>query len=459
MDSQLRVVFAVRSYRHLPQFRKAIESFESEGHRVFVLLYQSLTEESLEEVHAIEGKHDRVSYEWMMPSKRGGTWVFHSRELLSYRRHLMSGAQERFYAQRWKKYIHPILQKLFEWKIARFFLRLPPAGWALKMIERFTPPQSDVTAHLMRLNPDVFLASPVNLRYSSMELEYLKAAKALGIPTAIPMASWDNITTKGMYHVWPDRFLAWNEVQANELKIHHGVPRSRIRLVGATTLDQWFPPPAPTSKSAFCKEYGLRENDLIIAYLGSSIVTAGDESWIVEELRRILDTSSDAKVNRAQILLRPHPKHYAIYSRLHLKDCVTAPKEGGYILDPVKVWQLFYDTLYHSDIIVGVNTSAMLDAIVVNKPVIAVYEKEKNHMQMDTYHFTELVKAHTIYLNSLHEMAATIKKIARGDDELESNRISFVGAYLRPLGLTISAGEAIRREAEVLARELKHVRM
>lgn len=45
--------------------------------------------------------------------------------------------------------------------------------------------------------------SPVNMRFSE-ELDYLKAARELGIPTHLAVYSWDNLSTQGLIHMTPD---------------------------------------------------------------------------------------------------------------------------------------------------------------------------------------------------------------------------------------------------------------
>ena len=44
----------------------------------------------------------------------------------------------------------------------------------------------------------------------------VKSAKAIGVPVVFPVFSWDNLSTKGLIHVQPDRVLVWNEHQKRE---------------------------------------------------------------------------------------------------------------------------------------------------------------------------------------------------------------------------------------------------
>ena len=59
------------------------------------------------------------------------------------------------------------------------------------------------------------LVSPL-VRFGSEQADWVKSARALGIPVGFPVFSWDNLTTKGIIHVQPDRVFVWNEVQKRE---------------------------------------------------------------------------------------------------------------------------------------------------------------------------------------------------------------------------------------------------
>ncbi len=451
----LRVLFAVRSYRHLPQFRKMIEILAERGHTVLVLIYKGLTDESLEQVRNLEQGYERVTYDWTRPASREGTFLLHARELLNFRKHLITGGSE-YYAQRWKEYLHPQLIKLFDWWFARLLLKTSLAGWALGLFEKLTPPKSAVLVHLKEWKSDVVVASPVNLRLSSPELEYLKAAISLKIPTAIPMASWDNITTKGLYHVKPDRYLVWNNVQIREIKQHHNVNPNQTRVIGATTMDYWHPMPTPTERTVFCKQHGIKENEPFLLYLGSSVNTAGDqERWLVEKIRKTLDETPNLHLKNLQLLVRPHPKHFKIYQDMDLPKIVVAPK-NGYLPNPKDEQRLLMDSIFHSVGIIGINTSAMLDAMVLNRPVIAVNMGERATMQMETYHFPELVKSKAIKLVDVKnpgEISKAIQNVLEGIDECKAMRDCFVKEYIRPRGLEITSGEAIADELEALVAE------
>src|SRR5690349_205335 len=88
-------------------------------------------------------------------------------------------------------------------------------------IERAMPPGAAVEGVLRAQNPDLLLLTPL-LYFGSQQVEYVRAAKAAGIPSVLGVGSWDHLTTKGLIHEVPDRIVVWNEFQRREAIELHG---------------------------------------------------------------------------------------------------------------------------------------------------------------------------------------------------------------------------------------------
>src|SRR5205085_8271406 len=99
----------------------------------------------------------------------------------------------------------------------------------LRRLEDAIPPSRRITRFFAEQRPDAVLASPV-IEFASSQVEYLKAARALGIRTGICVASWDNLTGKGLLRFVPDRVFVWNDIQRGELESMHGISPDRVVL-------------------------------------------------------------------------------------------------------------------------------------------------------------------------------------------------------------------------------------
>src|SRR5207248_1363797 len=82
------------------------------------------------------------------------------------------------------------------------------------------------------LRPDVVLFTPY-LGLDSVQPDFLRAAQALGLRTAICVKSWDNLSSKSVIRPIPDRLFVWNEIQREEARTLHGVPPERVAVTGA----------------------------------------------------------------------------------------------------------------------------------------------------------------------------------------------------------------------------------
>ena len=95
---------------------------------------------------------------------------------------------------------------------------------ALAAVERAIPTAAGIDGYLRQRRPDTVVVTPV-IEFASTQVEYVKSARRAGIPSGVAIASWDNLTGKGLIRVVPDRVFVWNEVQVDEAVELHGVPR------------------------------------------------------------------------------------------------------------------------------------------------------------------------------------------------------------------------------------------
>jgi hypothetical protein len=125
--------------------------------------------------------------------------------------------------------------------LLRWVLALPGVGrtlsgrvftWVLTRAEAAIPANKAIVGYLRHCKIDLLMVSPL-VDFGSPQTEYVKAAQRLGIRTALPVASWDNLTNKGQIRVIPDLVAVWNHLQEQEaIRIHRIAPQ-RIAVTGA----------------------------------------------------------------------------------------------------------------------------------------------------------------------------------------------------------------------------------
>lgn len=446
----MNILFPLEGTSQFHYFRSVVEAASRRGHRLRMVFGKGMSPEELEPIeHARPGPG---TIDWEPAICRSGFWrkiLFASRNMLSYRRYVMYEDRPLYYKNRLQGYL-PFWLRPFVKKLGADWLFKP--AWvegALRFVERMAPPDKRVLAHIKEFNPDVVLVPSANLISSTPDIEYLKAARQLGIPTLLVVMTWDSLETKGITNVFPDRFLVWNEIKAEIARREHQVPREIISIVGASQFDEWFVPHQPRmTRREFCKSYGLQEKDPIILYLCSSANIAKDERWLISRLRAAFDDCDSALLKNAQIIVRPHPLNAAHYQNFTLPKVVFGSRTGA-LPTTEKAFQVFYDELFHSAATIGINTSAMLEALIAGKPGITILENRYQSSQVQIHYFRQLLHSGALYaVQTPEEIPEIFNNLLEDRDALAEQRRSFIASYIRPRGLNRNVGEVIAEEIE-----------
>jgi hypothetical protein len=319
-------------------------------------------------------------------------------------------------------------------------------------MEDAIPSSVRIEHYLRERDPDVVLVSSI-VRPASEEVELLKSARRLGIPSGICVASWDNLTNKGLLKFVPDRVFVWNEDQVREATELHRIPKERVRATGAGLFDEWFERRPSRTAEEFARTVGLEPGRRFVAYLCSSrpIARHGEVEFVTAWLSA-LRASDDERIRGLGVLVRPHPSAAAKWRKADLSGlgAVVWPRAGAYTIAE-NARDDFFDTLAHSAAVVGINTTAMIEAAVVGKSVLTVLRPE--FAQETTLHFHLLLAESGGFLHvasSLDEHVAQLGEVlVAEDDEL---RRRFVERFVRPHGLERPATPILADEIEELAR-------
>ena len=303
----------------------------------------------------------------------------------------------------------------------------------LEYAERSLDPPEHVTRFLQDFEPDVVVVT--HLARDSVQADYVRAANRLGLHSAYPVFSWDNLTNKGLVHEIPEVVLVWNESQAREAEELQDIPRERVRVLGAWSYDHWFDWQPSSSRDEFCARVGLRADRPIVLYVCSSGFVARDE---VAFVRRWL-AALRARGDEAGVIVRPHPRNAAQWAGVELDDqqAVVWPKLGEEPLES-ESRNNYFDSIHHSSAVVGINTSAQIESAVVGRPVHTVLAEEFAETQQGTLHFHYLKDGHLWVGRTLDEHLDQLQDSLRGREDDGRNE-RFLRAFVRPNGLDVAA--------------------
>ena len=454
---EMRVLVAGRSVYHFAYYRSVLEALRRHGHELELRFDERWSSGNSDvSLQGFLKENPEVSLQW---SQTREDWLraplFAMRELRSYSSYLRRFEQSTYYLNRWRKYLSPAFTRIDKMAVGRWLLGRKSISGAIRGFEAIAPAAKNVVADLRRVAPDVVFASPANMRFTE-EVEYIKAARHLGIPTAVLVLSWDNMSTKGLINVHPDLLLAWNRTHASEAVLHHGISENRILLTGAPFFDKWFDNENhAVDRTVFLRNAGLPDDKPFVLYLGSSANITKDESWLVTDLIERL--SKSVTLGRASIMVRPHPANARPFAELAQSDqrVVVWPPDGQ-LPESDGMQADFQNSVQHASAIVGINTSAMIDTLALGRPCVAIITGQYENTQMRAQHFQHLFDSGALNVaRSIGEAVTQLEAVASGHDDHAEARLAFLSKFLRPQGMDINAGELVAAAVTELGRGTK----
>src|SRR5262245_15937900 len=325
---------------------------------------------------------------------------------------------------------------------------------ALQGVERCIEAPPRALAFLRDERPDVLVITPL-IGFGTYQADLVRAAKRLGIPVSFPVRSWDNLTNKGLLRDAPDQVLVWNELQKREAVELHGVRPESVVVTGAPAYDHWFDWRSGRTREELCAAAGLDPGRPIVLYVGSSEFIAPDEPAFV---RRWVDAvrARGGSLADAGLLVRPHPLAAAGFRDLRIDDPQVAiwPAHGEFPLAG-EARQNYFDSIFHSVAVVGINTSAQIEAAIVDRPVYTILDAQYADTQAGTLHFRYLADDEFGHLHAaaaLDEHAEQLERAVHGEVPGDLNQ-RFLRRFVRPFGLDVAAtGLAVDAIGELGAR-------
>lgn len=454
----MRVLFCMQYPGYLRYYDTVVYGLAERGHEVE--LVWELPKKQAEGRLALEGVNPLIHELPSMPIRKD-TWqpvTRHVRRITDFVRYLDPVFRDAGYLRdrngtslprgaRWLRHWQTLPTP-----VARAMLR------AMLAAERVIPSAPAFDKWLGRVKPDVVVLTPL-VTDSSRLTDLHKAARKRGVPVVMAVASWDHLTTKGMIRHPPERVLLWNDVQRREAMHLHGVPPERIEITGAQPFDRWFARSPSRDRGAFAARVGLRSAEQFVLFVGStaSISAPKEEVAFVRRWITALRASDDPRVAGLSVLVRPHPYNSGNWPRADLTDLGDVaiwPRNGANIVAPDNRDD-YFDSLSYATAVVGINTSAFIEASIVGRPTLTIRAPEFRASQGGTLHFRYLRPENGGPLEIADSMEQHVDQLAALLDDpraVQARVAHFVASFVRPHGIDRPAAprviEAIEREAQ-----------
>src|SRR4029079_9445144 len=163
------------------------------------------------------------------------------------------------------------------------------------------------------------------------------------------------------------------------------------------------------------------------------------EAKLVVEWIRQVRASRLPHLQDIGILVRPHPSRLFEWANIDLSTMGPTVLWGRNALDPVSKAD-YFDSMYHSAAVVGLITSAFIEAGIVGRQVHTVLDPEFEDNQLGTVHYHYLTNTAGGLLIGGHGFDEHLRNL---DATLAAPRRDvvkpFIQAFVRPHGLDVAA--------------------
>jgi hypothetical protein len=455
----VRALFVLRSAEFGRYFERMLDLLGERGHEVHIVVERGRGAGFSQAIRTVTAEHrsltsgksplSRSDFAELAPSLRYG---------IDFLRFLSPAYRDapRLRSRAMGRAPAPV-RRLAESRIGRTRPAVALARRTLRTLERAVPVPPGILDYVERRAPDVVLVS--TLVDGGEQVDYVRAARMLGIPTGLVVASWDNLTNKGVIHEVPDRVYVWNDIQRREAVELHGVPRKRVEVVGAHSFDHWFEWTPSTTRWEFCAQVGLDPTRPFILYLCSSRFIAkgieGSETAFIRRWLEGLRASGHDGLRQAGVLVRPHPRTASDWRENPLAgmpDVAVWPPQGQEPQEE-QAKRDYFDSIYHSAAVAGINTSALIEAAIVGRRSYTWRAPEYRRSQVGTLHFHYLEAENggpVVAADEFEEHASQLASALAQDADGDWSR-PFVESFVRPAGLDVPAAPLLVDDIETLA--------
>ncbi len=286
-------------------------------------------------------------------------------------------------------------QKLEYWrykKLTRFILKrsiniiLTPFQAPVRRIIRLLDHwcvaiDPEVSALLDKHKPDLVLAPDIVF---PLDRIFLRAAKRKGYTVIGLTRSWDNLTSKGVIQILPDKLILHTSRMKQQAIELVGVPEKDIFVSGPPDYDKYFKPLAIT-KDDFRKQLGIPAGRRLILFSPFYDESTGSAVVMINALTRAI---KEGRIPEdAHIIIRYRPATPEIpQEQMEASDHITVTKPCSHFFRvknraqaPTKDWEFSredVDLLVHSiafsDMVISTYSTLTIDAAAADRPVIGI---------------------------------------------------------------------------------------
>jgi hypothetical protein len=451
----MRILFIARHFTYFRNYDAALRELARRGHTIHLAVEKQEAQGGQQAVETLAREWPGITY-GEVPDRRDDQWADLARRLrlgLDYLRYL-----DDFYDDA------PLRRVRARERTPLALIRLadPPlvgsrpwralVGRLVHDVDLAIPPPDVIADYIREQRPDILLITPL-VDLGSQQIDYVRAARQLAIPTGLAVWSWDHLSSKAYIRECPERVFVWNATQQREALEVHRVPADRVVVTGAQCFDHWFDRRPSRTREEFCAQLGLPVDRPIVLWVCTGLIMGSPpEPPFVREWLQQLRQSADPRVATAGVLVRPHPGQAHNWDGVDLSDLGPVAIWGGNPIDNQSRAD-YFDSLYHATAVAGINTSAFIEAGIVGREVLALLPPAFHDNHEGTVHFRYLMEIGGGLLRISRDFDAHVTQLSEAlarPPSTEHPHRAFLESFVRPAGLDQAATPRFVQAVEAL---------
>ncbi len=227
---------------------------------------------------------------------------------------------------------------------------------------------------------DLLLLLGIGTVHSELEGSLTRWAYNYSIPNAHLVGNYDNLTSKGFRGIRPERLLVWSPQMTDDAITFHGIPPSKVRMIGSTRYNSINKSNIP-ERSLFLSRIGLDPSRKTIVFAG--FVFDSQYFEMLEVYRRLLEENVNC-----QLIIRLYPNKNLMNS-VYIEPLLGYTKTLPYVYvscaDPHfkhgdrdrEVLQVEEEELWavlcHCDVLIDYYSTIALEGAIFDKPCIHMH--------------------------------------------------------------------------------------
>lgn len=274
-------------------------------------------------------------------------------------------------------------------------------------------PKNRYTEYFEKYRPDMVFATDI---FRTQDVYLMREARRRGVFILGMVRSWDNITSKGLNRIIPDKLIVNNPIVKNQAIFYNDINPDDIHVIGVPHYDRYVTEPR-VSRAELFKKLNLDPNKKMVlisppirTYTYDPIAPAVIDALKSLDVQAVVRLHLMGKSNIGTLQSTPN------------KIFIDVPESNPSIekTDLITGDDYLADLLYHSDVIISHISTLTIDAAVFNKPSVFIgfdVEQKPYHEGLRRFHDME-------YLQEIRKIGGV--KLAENLDELTK----YVSQYL-----------------------------